>query len=180
MVQLVRLAAALLLASAALPAVAQAPAAAPAAPAQPPVVNTFASAADVAALIAKAKAEQAGRPTVLQRIMTLPPYNTNLEYRTAADRAALHEDRAEIFYVIDGSGTLTTGGQLINETRANPTNRNGTGIANGVVRKVAKGDFFFVPENTPHFFNQIDGTLVLMSMHVPRNVAATPAPPARP
>ena len=35
-------------------------------------------------------------------------------------------------------------------------------------RTISKGDFVIVPENTPHWFSKIDGTLVLMSLHVPR------------
>jgi len=33
-----------------------------------------------------------------------------------------HEKEAEIFYVIDGSATLMTGGKLVKETRTNSTN----------------------------------------------------------
>ena len=35
-------------------------------------------------------------------------------------------------------------------------------------RKIAKGDFILVPEGTPHWFSTIDGTLTLMSLHLPR------------
>jgi quercetin dioxygenase-like cupin family protein len=37
-----------------------------------------------------------------------------------------------------------------------------------VTRRVAKGDFIMVPEGTPHWFSAIDGTIVLMSLHLPR------------
>jgi mannose-6-phosphate isomerase-like protein (cupin superfamily) len=35
-------------------------------------------------------------------------------------------------------------------------------------RKIGPGDFVLVPEKTPHWFTQIDGALVLMSIHLPR------------
>ena len=35
-------------------------------------------------------------------------------------------------------------------------------------RNVAKGDWILVPQNTPHWFSAIDGTIVLMSLHLPR------------
>jgi quercetin dioxygenase-like cupin family protein len=38
---------------------------------------------------------------------------------------------------------------------------------------VAKGDFIMVPENTPHWFSAIEGSLTLMSIHLPR--AGNPA-----
>jgi cupin superfamily acireductone dioxygenase involved in methionine salvage len=34
-------------------------------------------------------------------------------------------------------------------------------------RKLTKGDWVMVPEKTAHWFTQIDGTLVLMSIHLP-------------
>jgi mannose-6-phosphate isomerase-like protein (cupin superfamily) len=133
-------------------------------------MKTFASSSDVAALIAKAKAERKGdAPLVAQRILTLAPYSANLEYRAAVGPAAVHEKEAEMFYVIDGSATLMTGGKLVKETRTNAENLSGTGIEGGTPQSVAKGDFVIVPENTPHWFSAINGTLVLMSLHVPRS-----------
>jgi len=35
-------------------------------------------------------------------------------------------------------------------------------------RRVAKGDFIMVPEGTPHWLSAIDGTVVLISLHLPR------------
>jgi mannose-6-phosphate isomerase-like protein (cupin superfamily) len=137
--------------------------------------KTYSSAADVAALMAKAKAEhKAGQPTVIEHILELAPYGANLEYRTSVGPAAVHEKEAELFYVIDGSATLTTGGKLANEKRTNAENFTGTGIEGGKSQAVAKGDFVIVPENTPHWFSAINGTIVLMSLHVPRSGAPNP------
>jgi mannose-6-phosphate isomerase-like protein (cupin superfamily) len=138
------------------------------APAEP---KTYASAADVAALLAKAKADHKdGQPIVTERILQLAPYNANLEYRASVGNAAVHEKEAEVFYVIEGSATMVTGGKLTEEKRANPENLNGTGIEGGISRTVSKGDFIIVPENTPHWFSSINGTIVLMTLHVPRPV----------
>src|SRR5216684_3022058 len=75
----------------------------PAAPVSAAPSRTMVSAADVAALIAKAN-------------------------------AAVHETEAELFYVVDGSAMLVTGGKLKNETRTNAANLSGTGIDGGVSR----------------------------------------------
>src|SRR5579863_2306070 len=133
--------------------------------------KTFSSAADVQALIAKARSERKeGQPMVAERILQLAPYNANLEYRASVGPAAIHEKEAEVFYVIDGTATMVTGGKLKEEKRTNPENLSGTGIEGGESRTVAKGDFIIVPENTPHWFSKIDGVLVLMTLHVPRPV----------
>ena len=147
----------------------------PSAPLPTDAVKTFASSAEVAALAVKAKNERKeGQALVIERILQLAPYNANLEYRAAVGPAAVHEKEAEMFYVIDGAGTLVTGGTLANLKRTNAENLSGTAIEGGTPRPVAKGDFMIVPENTPHWFSAINGTLVLMSIHVPR-----PAPAAR-
>jgi mannose-6-phosphate isomerase-like protein (cupin superfamily) len=138
----------------------------------PPAMKTFTSSAEITALIAKAKSERKGdAPLVAERILSLAPYNANLEYRGAVGPAAVHEKEAEMFYVIDGSATLVTGGKLVNESRTNPENLTGTAIENGKSQAVAKGDFVIVPQNTPHWFSAINGTIVLMSLHVPRMAA---------
>jgi mannose-6-phosphate isomerase-like protein (cupin superfamily) len=139
----------------------------------PPPTKAFSSSADVQALIAKAKGERKdGQPLVLERILSLAPYNANLEYRASVGPAAIHEKEAEVFFVIDGSGTMVTGGKLANEKRTNPANLTGTGIEGGTPRDVAKGDFIIVPEGTAHWFSSINGAIVLMTLHVPRPIPA--------
>ena len=134
-------------------------------------MKLFSSSSDVAALMAKAKNDRKeGQAIVSQRILQLAPYNANLEYRASVGPASVHEKEAEMFFVIDGSATMVTGGKLTGETRTNAENLSGTGIEGGTSRPVAKGDFVIVPENTPHWFSAINGTIVLMSLHVPRPV----------
>jgi mannose-6-phosphate isomerase-like protein (cupin superfamily) len=132
-------------------------------------MKTFTSSSEIAALIAKAKSQRKeNQPLVALPILRLAPYNANLEYRAAVGPAAVHEKEAEMFYVIDGSATLVTGGKLAGEKRTNADNLTGTGIEGGNSQPISKGDFVIVPQNTPHWFSSINGTLVLMSLHVPR------------
>ena len=135
---------ALMLATAA--TVAQLPAQQPAKQAkQPPAPKTYTSAADITAMMAKAKNERkADQANLIQGILNLAPYSANLEYRGAVGPAAVHEKEAEMFYVIDGSGTLVTGGKLVGETR-NGDNLSGTAIDGGTIQNVGKGDFFIIP-----------------------------------
>jgi len=140
---------------------------APQSPEKP--TKTFTPAAEVTALIAKAKSEHKdGQALVTEPMLELGPYDGHLEYRASVGNASVHEKEAEAFYVIDGSATMITGGKLVKETRTNATNLSGSAIEGGASRTIAKGDFILVPENTPHWFSSIDGVLVLFSMHVPR------------
>lgn len=138
-----------------------------------PVVKTFISSSAVVALIAKAINERKEKQSNLsQCLLQLAPYNANLECRASLGPAAVHEMEAELFYVIDGSATMVNGGTLVNEKRRNERNLSGTEITGGVSRKITKGDFIMVPENTPHWVSAIDETLVLMSLHLQGSVAA--------
>ena len=83
-------------------------------------LKTFASSADVAALVAKAKAtRKPDQANLVQPLLQLAPYTANLEYRAGVANAAVHEKEAELFYVIDGAGTVVTGGKLTAENRTN-------------------------------------------------------------
>jgi mannose-6-phosphate isomerase-like protein (cupin superfamily) len=132
-------------------------------------MKTYTTSAEVQALLAKAKGERKeGQVAVPEHILSLAPYNVNLEYRPVDGAVAVHEKEAELVYVIDGGGTLTTGGKVVGEKRTNAANLSGTAIDGGTTQPLNKGDFAIIPEGTPHQFKPANGLLVLMTMHVPR------------
>jgi mannose-6-phosphate isomerase-like protein (cupin superfamily) len=135
-----------------------------------PMMKTFASSAEVQDLIAKAQADRKGNaPTTSEPILSLAPYHANLEYRPIPGPAAVHDNEDEVMYVIEGGGTLTLGGQMVNPTRPNPTNQSADKISGGHDQKLARGDFVMVPHGMPHQITAVDGpALVLMTLHVPQ------------
>jgi len=136
--------------------------------AQPmPQVKTFTSSAEVQQLIAKAKADRKGdAPTTVEPILSLANYHANLEYRPIPGPAALHDTENELMVVIEGAGTITMGGQMMNSKPANPS---ALGISGGKDIAVAKGDFIMVPHGTPHQITAVKGgALVLMTLHMPQ------------
>lgn len=135
-----------------------------------PMMKTFTSSAEVQQLIAKAKADRKGNaPTTSEPILSLAPYHANLEYRPIPGPAAVHDTEDEVMVVIEGGGTITLGGQMVNPTHSNPTNESADKISGGNDQKLAKGDFLIVPHGTPHQITAVDGpALVLMTLHVPQ------------
>jgi len=133
-------------------------------------LKSFASSSDVAALVAKAKAER--RPDqalIAQPLLQLAPYNVNIEHRMPGEQmATIHDHEAELFYVIDGAATIVTGGELVEPARTNPYNWAGKSIKDGTPRPIAKGDFIMVPEGVPHWFTEIKGSLTQIALHLPR------------
>jgi len=82
----------------------------------------------------------------------------------------VHDKIDEIYYVLEGGGTLVTGGTLVNgkEAASNPTigpGWRGTGIQRGETR-ITAGDLVFIPAGTPHMFSQIDGTIRYLTYRV--------------
>jgi mannose-6-phosphate isomerase-like protein (cupin superfamily) len=150
----------------------------PAAQNPAPAARLFAGSADVTAMMAKAKSERKpDQANFIQPIVQLAPYTANLEYRAAGVKApaSVHEREAEMFYVVEGAGTLVTGGTLHDEKRTNAENLTGSAIDGGTPRRIAKGDWVMVPEKTAHWFQDIEGTIVLMSIHLPHAAGTAPS-----
>lgn len=80
--------------------------------------------------------------------------------------AIAHETRtSEVYYILEGGGTLVTGGTIANPKPV-PANRSpgprGEKIEGGVSRHVAKGDLIIIPGRTPHWWSSLDGDIRYM------------------
>lgn len=108
------------------------------------------------------------------------PFRAQMEIYTEAKKGfEVHEANAELVVILDGSGTYTMGGTLVNPTTRHGTNLNSPTVEGGTPHKVVKGDWILVPQNTPHAVTQVDGALVLMSLHLPLPAPAAEPAPAR-
>ena len=126
----------------------------------PPTDRTkasYMSKAEVDAAIAKLPKD---RPNSSVRVFSLAPYNVNIEHRQpVAQGASVHADTSELFYVIEGSATMLTGGTIVGET--------GKTIQNGVAQKFAPGDWLMVPSGVPHQFVDVKSPITILSLHLP-------------
>lgn len=133
------------------------------------------SAQQVEQIRQSARAAQGTRPSVSQPIIAAAPYALNLEHRTGTAPASQHPVEAEIIMVLDGAGTITTGGVLVDATTAANGNMSGSGITGGVPRHMVKGDMMMVPQNVPHMMAPDAGApFVLATLHLPRTGEPTP------
>jgi hypothetical protein len=81
--------------------------------------------------------------------------------------AILHETKVtEIYYILDGSATLVTGGTIADAHKQGAaighTSMRGPKIDGGVSRRVVKGDVIIIPGRTPHWFSSLDSDLTYL------------------
>lgn len=78
--------------------------------------------------------------------------------RTTPGTAEIHGKDTDIFFVLDGTCTIVTGGTLVDEKTTAPDEIRGTAINGGEKTQLSKGDLIVIPHGTPHWMSQVQGT----------------------
>ena len=111
-------------------------------------------------------------PTIDTTVKTVPagPNNVtvNIGHRTKAGATMVgvaHSTFTEVYHVIEGAGTVTTGGTFLNPEQQAGGNTRGT-IQGGTSRRITVGDVFVIPVGTPHTFSDIESTVVFLNIRV--------------
>ena len=90
--------------------------------------------------------------------------------------SVVHPHSVEIYRILEGSGTLVTGGLLIPplaEQNSDDLMRTLHGIEGGLARRVREGDILVLQPGTPHWFSSIDGDSIT---YMESRVRVTTAP----
>jgi mannose-6-phosphate isomerase-like protein (cupin superfamily) len=105
------------------------------------------------------------------------------EKDTSAANAEVHDQSDDVYYVLEGTATLTLGGTLENPKEIEPGEWRAPKIIGGQKVQISKGDLVVVPRGTPHHrstTNQ-DFTMILIKVwEDPRPAAPTQAAPTSP
>ncbi len=90
--------------------------------------------------------------------------------------AVEHDKVTEIYHVLEGAGTLVTGGTLVNPkprsadttevTRVNGPSVTGASVQGGETRRISAGDVIIIPAGVPHWFSEIQESLTYVVVRV--------------
>ena len=86
-------------------------------------------------------------------------YMVHASHRDKAGMVEVHEQDADIIYVLEGSATFVTGGEMVGGKVIGPGEIRGTDIKGGETRQISKGDVIIGPAGTPHWFKEVPGPL---------------------
>jgi len=84
---------------------------------------------------------------------TLKEYSRHcamLLFRSRDGEAEVHENFADVFYVLDGCATLVTGGTVAGARLVGPGETSGSSVEGGMRQELRAGDVAHVPAGVPH------------------------------
>jgi mannose-6-phosphate isomerase-like protein (cupin superfamily) len=88
-------------------------------------------------------------------------YRVNIVHRSKPAGAIAHAGNTELHYIIEGSGTVVTGGTIVRPPAGSNTLAR---IEGGVTKHVTKGDIVIVPENSAHWYKDIEGQITYLEV----------------
>ncbi|HEU4795000.1 MAG TPA: heme-binding protein [Pyrinomonadaceae bacterium] len=93
-------------------------------------------------------------------------YMVHTSRRDKPGLAEIHALDTDIIYVMEGKATFVTGGTVADAKEIAPDELRGARIEGGVTRQLAKGQVIVVPNNTPHWFKEVNGEFLYYTIKV--------------
>jgi mannose-6-phosphate isomerase-like protein (cupin superfamily) len=91
-----------------------------------------------------------GDGSASETLKEYPQHCAMLSFRARDGVAEVHENFADVFYVLDGCATLVTGGTVTGAARSGPGEIRGASIVGGARQQLRAGDVAHVPAGQPH------------------------------
>ena len=129
----------------------------------------FVDGATLRGMIRSAPEEFPGQPGLYAvRLSGMGQYPVIGIRRTKATQSEVHADLTDVWFVLEGAGTLVTGGTVVGGVETAPKEVRGRSIEGGERRRVRAGDFAIVPAGVPHWISRVEkGELLYLVVKVP-------------
>ena len=87
-------------------------------------------------------------------------YMVHASRRDAGGEVEVHARDADIIYMLEGTTTFVSGGEVIGGRTIAPDEIRGVDVRDGETRTLTKGDVIIVPKGTPHWFKEVSGPVL--------------------
>jgi len=99
-------------------------------------------------------------------LVTENNYRVMTAHRTESGNVEVHRSFTDVFYIVQGSTNIVTGGRVIGEKATNPDEPRGDSIEGGETRKLSAGDSMVIPAGVAHWMKDVEGTLLYFVVKV--------------
>ncbi len=113
------------------------------------------------------------RAAVVKGNTTIVPQDSTLGYRVSTGLKTApggeierHAGHSHIFFILEGGGTLVTGGTIVNPRELRPGELTGTDITGGTLHPLTAGDVITVPVGVPHWWKVVPKEVRYYAVHV--------------
>lgn len=79
-----------------------------------------------------------------------PHHYTMLAFRSKSGGGELHQNFADLFYMLDGHASLVTGGEIVDRKTTGPGEERGSAVKGGSPQELKQGDVVHIPAGMPH------------------------------
>ncbi len=86
-------------------------------------------------------------------------YTVMMASRDRPGEVEIHNLDTDVFYMLNGTATLVTGGTAVEAKTTAPDEIRGKSIEGGDSRRLSKGDVIIIPHGVPHWFKDVEGPL---------------------
>ena len=102
----------------------------------------------------------AAKGSASETLEKYPHHYTMLAFRNRSGGGEVHQNFADLFYILDGRATLLTGGEVLDPKSTAPGETHGTSVQGGSRQEVKAGDVVHIPAGMPHQMVLAEGQTV--------------------
>jgi beta-galactosidase beta subunit len=100
-------------------------------------------------------------------------YRVMTAHRTPTTEAKVevHRSYVDVFYIVQGSTSIITGGKMLGDDENNPDEPRGTSIAGGETHHLSAGDVMTIQPGVPHLMKDVQGDLLYIVVKVKKTAS---------
>jgi len=95
-----------------------------------------------------------------EKLEIYPHHYTMLAFRNRSGGGEVHQNYADVFFILDGHATLITGGEVVDPKSTGPGETLAASVKGGSRQELKVGDVVHIPAGMPHQMVLADGDTV--------------------